>query len=135
MSATAPTLSRPDDCLLRPGNTNCGGCGMSIGLTMLDRALTQAGQSFGPASRSSRSSAAAPARRASRRSRRGISPERVAELAGQLGQADGTPLLERLRFLAISTTNLARLFAGRAMGEPTTSGSERCQRPPSETRT
>ncbi len=27
------------DCLLRPGNTNCGGCGMSIGLTMLGRAL------------------------------------------------------------------------------------------------
>ena len=28
-----------DDCLLRPGNTNCGGCGMSTGLTMLGRAL------------------------------------------------------------------------------------------------
>jgi pyruvate/2-oxoacid:ferredoxin oxidoreductase beta subunit len=28
-----------DDCLLRPGNTNCGGCGMSVGLTMLGRAL------------------------------------------------------------------------------------------------
>jgi pyruvate ferredoxin oxidoreductase beta subunit/2-oxoisovalerate ferredoxin oxidoreductase beta subunit len=27
------------DCLLRPGNTNCGGCGMSVGLTMLGRAL------------------------------------------------------------------------------------------------
>ena len=27
------------DCLLRPGNTNCGGCGMSTGLTMLGRAL------------------------------------------------------------------------------------------------
>ena len=27
------------DCLLRPGNTNCGGCGMSNGLTMLGRAL------------------------------------------------------------------------------------------------
>ena len=27
------------DCLLRPGNTNCGGCGMSSGLTMLGRAL------------------------------------------------------------------------------------------------
>jgi len=26
-------------CLLRPGNTNCGGCGMSTGLTMLGRAL------------------------------------------------------------------------------------------------
>ena len=28
-----------DDCLLRPGSTNCGGCGMSVGLTMLGRAL------------------------------------------------------------------------------------------------
>ena len=28
-----------DGCLLRPGNTNCGGCGMSVGLTMLGRAL------------------------------------------------------------------------------------------------
>lgn len=27
------------ECLLRPGNTNCGGCGMSTGLTMLGRAL------------------------------------------------------------------------------------------------
>ena len=27
------------ECLLRPGNTNCGGCGMSVGLTMLGRAL------------------------------------------------------------------------------------------------
>jgi len=26
-------------CLLRPGSTNCGGCGMSTGLTMLGRAL------------------------------------------------------------------------------------------------
>jgi len=26
-------------CLLRPGSTNCGGCGMSAGLTMLGRAL------------------------------------------------------------------------------------------------
>jgi pyruvate ferredoxin oxidoreductase beta subunit/2-oxoisovalerate ferredoxin oxidoreductase beta subunit len=31
--------SRYQDCLLRPGNTNCGGCGMSVGLTMLGRAL------------------------------------------------------------------------------------------------
>lgn len=45
MNATAPGTPRTDDCLLRPGNTNCGGCGMSIGLTMLDRALTEAGQS------------------------------------------------------------------------------------------
>ena len=28
-----------DACLLRPGNTNCGGCGMSNGLTLLGRAL------------------------------------------------------------------------------------------------
>mgnify|MGYP000037109188 CR=1 FL=1 len=35
--------ARPDKCLLRPGNTNCGGCGMSIGLTMLGRALDEAG--------------------------------------------------------------------------------------------
>ena len=32
-----------DECLLRPGNTNCGGCGMSVGLTMLGRALAEAG--------------------------------------------------------------------------------------------
>ena len=44
MNATAPTVTQRDDCLLRPGNTNCGGCGMSTGLTMLDRALTEAGQ-------------------------------------------------------------------------------------------
>jgi len=33
MNATAATNLHPDECLLRPGNTNCGGCGMSIGLT------------------------------------------------------------------------------------------------------
>jgi pyruvate/2-oxoacid:ferredoxin oxidoreductase beta subunit len=33
------SLSTMTDCLLRPGNTNCGGCGMSTGLTMLGRAL------------------------------------------------------------------------------------------------
>ncbi|MCC6907765.1 MAG: hypothetical protein IT430_07480 [Phycisphaerales bacterium] len=33
-----------DECLVRPGNTNCGGCGMSVGLVMLDRALKSAGQ-------------------------------------------------------------------------------------------
>ncbi len=33
-----------DECLLRPGNTNCGGCGMSIGLTLLGRALERAGE-------------------------------------------------------------------------------------------
>ena len=33
-----------EECLLRPGNTNCGGCGMSVALTMLGRAL--AGESY-----------------------------------------------------------------------------------------
>ena len=32
-----------DECLLRAGNTNCGGCGMSVGLTMLGRALNEVG--------------------------------------------------------------------------------------------
>jgi pyruvate ferredoxin oxidoreductase beta subunit/2-oxoisovalerate ferredoxin oxidoreductase beta subunit len=36
---TALAEARLEDCLLRPGNTNCGGCGMSVGLTMLGRAL------------------------------------------------------------------------------------------------
>ncbi len=37
------TAERPvEKCLLRPGNTNCGGCGMSVGLTMLGRALEAA---------------------------------------------------------------------------------------------
>ena len=44
MTATA-TLHRSEECLLRPGNTNCGGCGMSVGLTMLGRALADAGDS------------------------------------------------------------------------------------------
>ena len=44
MNATAP-LAHDDKCLLRPGNTNCGGCGMSVGLTMLGRALDKAGDS------------------------------------------------------------------------------------------
>ena len=43
MNATAPTIPHREESLLRPGNTNCGGCGMSIGLTMLDRALAEAG--------------------------------------------------------------------------------------------
>ena len=38
-----PTLPCTDECLLRAGNTNCGGCGMSVGLTMLGRALANAG--------------------------------------------------------------------------------------------
>ena len=33
------TDSSKSACLLRPGNTNCGGCGMSTGLTMLGRAM------------------------------------------------------------------------------------------------
>ena len=51
MTATAgqlqdrPTIPCTDECLLRPGNTNCGGCGMSVGLTMLGRALSDAGDS------------------------------------------------------------------------------------------
>ena len=43
MAATAPATPDLEACLLRPGNTNCGGCGMSVGLTMLGRALTNAG--------------------------------------------------------------------------------------------
>jgi pyruvate/2-oxoacid:ferredoxin oxidoreductase beta subunit len=38
MNVANPEYTSPD-CLLRPGNTNCGGCGMSTGLTMLGRAL------------------------------------------------------------------------------------------------
>ncbi|RMG42698.1 MAG: pyruvate synthase subunit beta [Acidobacteria bacterium] len=33
-----------EECLLRPGNTNCGGCGMSVGLRFLGEALAEAGQ-------------------------------------------------------------------------------------------
>ena len=44
MNATAP-LQQADKCLLRHGNTNCGGCGMSVGLTMLGRALEEANDS------------------------------------------------------------------------------------------
>ena len=45
MAATAPDVLSQETCLLRPGNTNCGGCGMSTGLTMLGRALEEAGDS------------------------------------------------------------------------------------------
>lgn len=38
MSAV-PDRNFEEGCLLRPGNTNCGGCGMSVGLTMMGRAL------------------------------------------------------------------------------------------------
>ncbi|MHC5048969.1 MAG: thiamine pyrophosphate-dependent enzyme [Planctomycetota bacterium] len=31
-----------EECLLRPNNTNCGGCGMSVALTMLGRLLREA---------------------------------------------------------------------------------------------
>ena len=41
MTATA-AIHTSEKCLLRPGNTNCGGCGMSVGLTMLGRALSEA---------------------------------------------------------------------------------------------
>ncbi len=34
------TPARPEP-VLRPGNTNCGGCGMSIGLNLLNRAIGQ----------------------------------------------------------------------------------------------
>jgi pyruvate ferredoxin oxidoreductase beta subunit len=37
-----PEIPCTEECLLRAGNTNCGGCGMSIGLTMLGRALAEA---------------------------------------------------------------------------------------------
>ena len=37
-------LSCSTDGLLRAGNTNCGGCGMSIGLTMVGRALEEVGE-------------------------------------------------------------------------------------------
>ncbi len=33
-----------DECIMRPGNTNCGGCGMSIALTFLGRHLAEAGE-------------------------------------------------------------------------------------------
>jgi pyruvate/2-oxoacid:ferredoxin oxidoreductase beta subunit len=39
-----PVPGISEQCLLRPGNTNCGGCGMSVGLTMLGRALADADQ-------------------------------------------------------------------------------------------
>ena len=42
MAAPAHEVKSLEACLLRPGNTNCGGCGMSTGLTMLGRALHDA---------------------------------------------------------------------------------------------
>jgi len=44
MNATT-AIHHSEQCLLRAGNTNCGGCGMSVGLTMLGRALADAGDS------------------------------------------------------------------------------------------
>ena len=38
-----PAIPCTEECLLRPGNTNCGGCGMGVGLIMLGRALVEAG--------------------------------------------------------------------------------------------
>ena len=40
---TVVPLRCSEECLLRPGNTNCGGCGMSVALTMLDRVLDATG--------------------------------------------------------------------------------------------
>lgn len=37
-----PGIPGTEACLLRVGNTNCGGCGMSIALTMFGRALAEA---------------------------------------------------------------------------------------------
>ncbi|NNK61884.1 MAG: pyruvate synthase subunit beta [Gemmatimonadetes bacterium] len=39
-----PEIPCSEECLLREGNTNCGGCGMSLGLNMLARALADADQ-------------------------------------------------------------------------------------------
>ena len=40
---TVPSIPCTEECILRAGNTNCGGCGMSIALTMLSRALAEVG--------------------------------------------------------------------------------------------
>jgi len=39
-----PEIPCSEEGLLRVGNTNCGGCGMSISLSMLGRALAEAGE-------------------------------------------------------------------------------------------
>lgn len=41
LGGMAQTSCDRADPLLRPGNTNCGGCGMSVGLNMLSRAIGQ----------------------------------------------------------------------------------------------
>jgi len=47
-ASTIPTEGRQiacsEECIMRPGNTNCGGCGMSIAHTMLGRFLAKAGE-------------------------------------------------------------------------------------------
>ncbi len=45
-TATQPMATCSDECLLRPGNTNCGGCGMSIALNMLGRVLAGENKTF-----------------------------------------------------------------------------------------
>lgn len=44
LETVSPQVTATDGerCLLRPGNTNCGGCGMSVGLTMVGRELANA---------------------------------------------------------------------------------------------
>ena len=39
-----PPVPYPEECLIRPGNTNCGGCGMSLAFTMVGRALAEANE-------------------------------------------------------------------------------------------
>ncbi len=40
-AAEQPAAPGAEECLLRPGNTNCGGCGMSVGLTLFGRVLAE----------------------------------------------------------------------------------------------
>jgi pyruvate ferredoxin oxidoreductase beta subunit/2-oxoisovalerate ferredoxin oxidoreductase beta subunit len=42
--AEGSRIACSEECLLRGGNTNCGGCGMSVALTMLGRVMEQAGE-------------------------------------------------------------------------------------------
>jgi len=43
-AAKQTPIACAEECLLRAGNTNCGGCGMSVGLNMVGRALAEAGE-------------------------------------------------------------------------------------------
>jgi len=43
-TADKSTIPGSEECLLRPGNTNCGGCGMSVGLTFFGRVLAEEDQ-------------------------------------------------------------------------------------------